>query len=88
MKRKYTDSIEYKLRIKAIRSNVVLRKELKDLGSYRQVSRALNKLIEMKKIVSAWSLIQNSRLCHLRPPYSNLRAYNSNLLRSLSYYCC
>src|SRR3990167_7350222 len=53
MKKKYKDSIEYKvlLRIDKIRSNVVLRKELLDLGSYRQISRPINKIITAKKLV-------------------------------------
>ncbi len=53
MRTKYTDSIEFKAlnRIKTIRGSVVLRKDLSGLGSYRQVSRAINKLIEEKKLV-------------------------------------
>lgn len=50
---KYKDSIEYKAlrRIKKIRSNVVLRQDLIDLGSYRQVSRIFKKLIDDNKLV-------------------------------------
>lgn len=50
---KYKDSIEYKAlqRIKKIRGNVVLRQDLTDLGSYRQVSRVFKKLIDDNKIV-------------------------------------
>lgn len=50
---KYKDSIEYKAlrRIKKIRSNVVLRQDLMNLGSYRQVSRVFNKLIDDNKLV-------------------------------------
>lgn len=57
MRVKYSESIEYKalLRIKSIRGSVVLRKDLSDLGSYRQVSRAINKLIEDKKLVKIGS---------------------------------
>ena len=53
----YSESIEYKtlLRIKSIRVSVVLREDLTDLGSYRQVSRAINKLIEDKKLVKIGS---------------------------------
>jgi hypothetical protein len=53
MKVKYSESIEYKTltRLKSIRGTVVLRKDFKDLGSYRQISRALNKLIAEKKLV-------------------------------------
>jgi len=51
------ESIEYKAltRIKSVRGNVVLRKDLSDLGSYRQISRAINKLIEDKKIIKIGS---------------------------------
>lgn len=50
---KYKDSIEYKAlqRIKKIRSNVVLRHDLIDLGSYRQVSRVFKKLMDDNKLV-------------------------------------
>jgi hypothetical protein len=53
MRVKYSESIEYKAlsRLKSIRGSVVLRKDLNELGSYRQVSRALNKLIAEKKLV-------------------------------------
>jgi len=53
MKVKYEESIEYKAsnRLKAIRSNVVLRKDFSGLGSYRQISRALQKLMTEKKLV-------------------------------------
>ena len=53
MRVKYTESIEYKAFncLKSIRSSVVLRRDFNDLGSYRQVSRALNKLITKKKLV-------------------------------------
>jgi hypothetical protein len=53
MRVKYSESIEYKIliRLKTIRGNVVLRKKFDDLGSYRQVSRALKNLISEKKLV-------------------------------------
>jgi len=53
MRTKYPNSIEFKTlsRIKKIRGSVVLRKDLNNLGSYRQVSRAINKLIDEKKLV-------------------------------------
>ncbi len=53
MKVKYEESIEYKalLRLKKIRGTVVLRKDFNDLGSYRQISRALKKIIAEKKLV-------------------------------------
>jgi len=53
MRVKYTDSIEYKAlnRLKKIRGSAVLRKDFDGLGSYRQISRAINKLIEGKKLV-------------------------------------
>jgi len=53
MKVKYTDSIEYKAlnRLKTIRGDIVLREDFKFLGSYRQISRVLKKLILEKKIV-------------------------------------
>lgn len=54
---KYKDSIEYKAlqRIKKIRSNVVLRQDLIDLGSYRQVSRVFKKLMDDNKLVKIGS---------------------------------
>lgn len=50
---KYKDSIECKAlqRIKKIRSNVVLRQDLMDLGSYRQVSRVFKKMMDDNKLV-------------------------------------
>jgi hypothetical protein len=53
MRVKYSASIEYKAlnRLKSIRGSVVLRKDFNDLGSYRQISRAINKLIDEKKLV-------------------------------------
>ncbi len=57
MRTKYQNSIEFKTltRIKTIRGSVILRKDLNNLGSYRQVSRAINKLIEEKKLVKIGS---------------------------------
>lgn len=53
MRVKYLESIEYKVlvRLKSIPGSVVLRKDLDDLGSYRQISRVLNELIAEKKLV-------------------------------------
>lgn len=53
MRVKYLESVEYKAlnRLKAIRGSTILRKDFNDLGSYRQVSRAINKLIDKKKLV-------------------------------------
>lgn len=50
---KYQDSIEYKIsnRLRAIKGSVVLRKDLNDIGSYRQISRTLTILIAKKKLV-------------------------------------
>ncbi|CEG55701.1 DUF6088 family protein [Legionella fallonii] len=54
---KYKDSIEYKAiqRIKKMRSNVVLRQDLTDLGSYRQVSRVFKKLVDASKLIKIGS---------------------------------
>src|SRR5574337_733380 len=53
MKVKYTDSTEYKVfkRIKISRRNIIFRKDFNDLGSYRQLSRAFNKLVLKKELV-------------------------------------
>lgn len=53
MRVKYSESIKYKAltRLKSIRGSVVLRKDFNDLGSYRQISRVLKKLIAEKKLV-------------------------------------
>lgn len=53
MRIKYSESIEYKAlnRLKAIRGSAVLRNDFEGLGSYRQISRAISKLIEEKKLV-------------------------------------
>src|SRR5437868_6228143 len=49
----YQDSIEYKAlqRIQKIPGNVILRQDLADLGSYRQVSRVFKKLIEANLLI-------------------------------------
>src|SRR3990167_3717439 len=53
MRVKYQDSIEYKAltRVKSIRGSVVLRKDFDDLGSYRQISRAIKELLAENKLV-------------------------------------
>ncbi len=53
MRVKYQESIEYKIsiRLRVIKGSVVLRKDLNDLGSYRQISRGITKLIAKKKLV-------------------------------------
>ncbi|CAL7961230.1 conserved hypothetical protein [Gammaproteobacteria bacterium] len=53
MRVKYQESAEYKTinRLKAIRGNVVLRKDFDDIASYRQISRALKELMAEKKLV-------------------------------------
>ncbi|MDA9271963.1 hypothetical protein N9Q05_01090 [bacterium] len=50
---KYKDSIEYKAlqRIKKMPGNVVLRQDLTDFGSYRQVSRIFKKLIDANQLI-------------------------------------
>src|SRR3989338_1950261 len=59
MRVKYSESIEYKAlnRLKSIRGGAVLRKDFNDLGSYRQVSRAIKKLIDGKKLVKIGTCI-------------------------------
>ncbi|MBB71890.1 MAG: hypothetical protein CMF50_05775 [Legionellales bacterium] len=53
MKVAYRDSIEYKALqlVEKSADRVLLRKDFSHLGSYRQVSRALKKLIEKKRLV-------------------------------------
>jgi hypothetical protein len=53
MKVKYSDSIECKIqeRFDAIAGEVVLREDLTVLGSYRQISRALNRLIQKQQLI-------------------------------------
>ena len=48
VKKKYQESLEYQAReiINKMDANIVLREDLLGLGSYRQISRVLNKLIE------------------------------------------
>ncbi len=57
MKVLYHDSIEYKAlkRIKKIRGNVVLRQDLTDLGSYRQISRVFKKLVDTNMLIKIGS---------------------------------
>lgn len=52
MKVTYENSIEFKVReiIKNEASGVILREDLSALGSYRQISRVLNKLIASKEL--------------------------------------
>lgn len=52
MKVTYRDSVKYKVeqRIQRMRSKVILRSDLMDLGEYRQISRALNTLMKEKQI--------------------------------------
>ena len=38
-------------RLKALSSVIILRQDLEDLGSYRQISRILNKLVNDKKLI-------------------------------------
>jgi hypothetical protein len=53
MKTTYKNSLKYKIlnRIKDISGNVVLRSDFRNFGSYRQISRILDTLIEEKKLV-------------------------------------
>jgi hypothetical protein len=53
MRVKYNNSIEKKVtdRLKTIRGSVVLRKDIADIAAYRQISRALSKLTNQKKLV-------------------------------------
>jgi hypothetical protein len=53
MKVTYKNSIEYQtlIRLSRIHSNVILRHELNELGSYSQLSRVLKKLIAEKILV-------------------------------------
>lgn len=57
MRVKYQESIEYKTlnRLNTIRSSVVLRTDFNGLGSYRQISRIIKKLIIEKKLVKIGS---------------------------------
>lgn len=52
MKVVYEESIEFKAReiIKESNSGIIFREDLSELGSYRQVSRVLNKLIASKEL--------------------------------------
>lgn len=53
MRVKYINSIEYKLRERLAQQagEIVLRDDVKDLGSYRQLSRAVNKLLHNKELI-------------------------------------
>ena len=53
MKLAYEDSFTYKVlqRVESIRDNAILRQDLADLGSPRQISRALKTLVKLKKLV-------------------------------------
>ena len=53
MKVKYENSINYKVleRLNSIQGNVALRRDFADLGSARQISRGLKKIIADKKLV-------------------------------------
>lgn len=53
MRVKFNESIEFKTinRLKTIRSNILLRADFEDLGSYRQISRTLKKLVNEKILV-------------------------------------
>ena len=53
MKVSYKDSIEFKINalINKSKSTVFLRTDFEQLGGYRQISRALNKLLSKKKLV-------------------------------------
>lgn len=53
MRVEYENSIEFKVlnRFKKIRGNIILRTDFDGLGSYRQISRVIKKLIFERKIV-------------------------------------
>lgn len=53
MRKKFTDSIEYKMlkRLEEITSEVVLRSDFKDIAESRQISRGLNKLLKKGLLV-------------------------------------
>lgn len=53
MKVTYAKSVEKKVldRVKTLKGNIILRKDLKNVGTYRQISRVINKLIKSNKIV-------------------------------------
>ena len=54
MKVKYRDSIKFKIeqKLMILRRKIFLRADFADLGCYRQISRALNKLIKEKKLAN------------------------------------
>ena len=57
MKVSFENSVKKKVldRITRLRNEVILRRDLEGTGEYRQVSRALNKLIAQKKLVKIGS---------------------------------
>jgi len=59
MKVSFENSVKKKVldRITRLRNEVILRRDLEGTGEYRQVSRALNKLIAQKKLVKIGSWI-------------------------------
>ncbi len=54
MKVKYENSVKYQIeqRLTKFRRKIILRKDLADLGCYRQISRALKKLVKEKKLAN------------------------------------
>jgi len=53
MRTTYENSLEYQVekRLNALSTVVILRKDIEDLGSYRQISRVLSRLVEDKKLI-------------------------------------
>lgn len=53
MKVKKEETVEYKIRnrVKNIKSNVILRKDVADIGNYRQISSGLKRLVDQKELV-------------------------------------
>lgn len=53
MKVTYSNSVEKKVldRVKTVKGNVILRKDLQNAGTYRQISRVINKLIRSNRII-------------------------------------
>ena len=53
MKVSYRNSIQYKVerRIMCMRTKVILRSDLNDLAAYRQISRALARLVKQQKLI-------------------------------------
>ena len=52
MKVKYRDSIKYKVekRVESMRAKVILRSDVSDIATYRQISRALQQLVKEEKL--------------------------------------